>query len=234
MNCAPVTLTGGSSKRSSARLDARDQAAYSALPDMFVANLGSGCTTVDSADLAFPDPGDSLDQLGMATAKPVAPQGSCAAAAPAATGSSSGAAAASGAASQVTSAASSVAGSATGAASAGTFATGSGASSAAVSGAASSQVATSASTAATVASTGSASSSNSSGSASGSTAGSTAGGLTGACTSEGMWNCIGGSSFQQCASGQWSAVQAMAAGTTCTAGQAMNLSIARRSIRFSI
>jgi hypothetical protein len=61
--------------------------------------------------------------------------------------------------------------------------------------------------------------------------------LAGACTPEGMWNCIGGSSFQQCASGSWSASQPVAAGTTCQAGQHMDLGIAsakpKRAIRFS-
>ncbi|MCJ1333794.1 hypothetical protein MMC10_010494 [Thelotrema lepadinum] len=58
--------------------------------------------------------------------------------------------------------------------------------------------------------------------------GTTGGGLTGPCTSEGMWNCIGGSSFQRCASGQWSTVIPMASGTTCTAGQSQDLAIAKR------
>ncbi|PTB78796.1 lytic polysaccharide monooxygenase [Trichoderma longibrachiatum ATCC 18648] len=44
-----------------------------------------------------------------------------------------------------------------------------------------------------------------------------------ACSSEGQWNCIGGSQFQRCASGTWSAVQSLAAGTECQAGQADNL-----------
>jgi hypothetical protein len=60
--------------------------------------------------------------------------------------------------------------------------------------------------------------------------------LSGACPTEGMWNCIGGSSFQQCASGSWSASQQMAAGTTCQAGQSMDLGIVakpKRAIRFS-
>jgi hypothetical protein len=59
---------------------------------------------------------------------------------------------------------------------------------------------------------------------------------TGACTTEGLWNCIGGSSFQRCASGSWSASQQMAAGTTCQAGQSMNLGTAakpKRAIRLS-
>ncbi|CCD44596.1 predicted protein [Botrytis cinerea T4] len=34
------------------------------------------------------------------------------------------------------------------------------------------------------------------------------------CTTEGMFNCISGTSFQQCASGGWSAVQNMAEGTS--------------------
>jgi len=41
------------------------------------------------------------------------------------------------------------------------------------------------------------------------------------CTSEGMWNCIAGSSFQQCASGTWSVVMALAAGMECKEGMSM-------------
>ncbi|OXV07505.1 hypothetical protein Egran_04729 [Elaphomyces granulatus] len=44
----------------------------------------------------------------------------------------------------------------------------------------------------------------------------TSGVLSGSCSPEGQWNCIGGTSFQRCASGTWSAAQPMAAGTTCT------------------
>ncbi|KAK3196069.1 hypothetical protein K4F52_000937 [Lecanicillium sp. MT-2017a] len=39
-----------------------------------------------------------------------------------------------------------------------------------------------------------------------------------ACSEEGAWNCIDGKSFQRCASGMWSPVQAMAAGVSCEAG----------------
>lgn len=56
--------------------------------------------------------------------------------------------------------------------------------------------------------------------------GSTSGGLSGACNQEGAWNCLGGTSFQRCASGVWSEVIQMAAGTTCTAGQSDSLKIA--------
>ncbi|KXJ97419.1 hypothetical protein Micbo1qcDRAFT_156294 [Microdochium bolleyi] len=54
-------------------------------------------------------------------------------------------------------------------------------------------------------------------------AGGAGGSLTGACTNEGAWNCIGGTSFQRCASGAWSATIQMAAGTTCKAGVSATL-----------
>ncbi|KAF5872934.1 uncharacterized protein Bfra_008211 [Botrytis fragariae] len=45
----------------------------------------------------------------------------------------------------------------------------------------------------------------------------------GTCTAAGMFNCISGTSFQQCASGTWSAAQNMAPGTVCLAGYAYDL-----------
>ncbi len=60
----------------------------------------------------------------------------------------------------------------------------------------------------------------------GSGLGSIVGALTGACTVEGTFNCIGGTSFQQCGSGIWSVVTNMAAGTECTAGQSTSMKIA--------
>ncbi|KAL8784863.1 MAG: hypothetical protein Q9195_008880 [Heterodermia aff. obscurata] len=60
MNCAPVTVTAGA-KRSldtdggNSTIAERD-AAFDALPDMFVANIGNGCSTAPSGtDLKFPD-----------------------------------------------------------------------------------------------------------------------------------------------------------------------------------
>lgn len=49
--------------------------------------------------------------------------------------------------------------------------------------------------------------------------------LTGPCSEAGMFNCIGGTSFQQCASGQWSAVQQLAQGTVCNEGMSTDLGI---------
>ncbi|GAM86979.1 hypothetical protein ANO11243_050000 [Dothideomycetidae sp. 11243] len=46
---------------------------------------------------------------------------------------------------------------------------------------------------------------------------------TGACTSEGAWNCVGGANWQRCASGQWSVLMPVPAGTSCSAGMSANL-----------
>ncbi|KAF4472699.1 spore coat SP96 precursor [Fusarium albosuccineum] len=42
-----------------------------------------------------------------------------------------------------------------------------------------------------------------------------------ACDNEGQWNCIGGTKYQRCASGQWTVLQSMAAGTTCSGSESM-------------
>lgn len=57
-----------------------------------------------------------------------------------------------------------------------------------------------------------------------------------ACSNEGAWNCVAGTSFQRCASGTWSVQMAMAAGTKCVAGMADTLTWARRkgrSVRYA-
>ncbi|KAH7155324.1 hypothetical protein B0J13DRAFT_223385 [Dactylonectria estremocensis] len=51
MNCAAVDITGSSAKRASA---------LSSKPDMFVANVGNSCTTLEGFDLSFPSPGDEV------------------------------------------------------------------------------------------------------------------------------------------------------------------------------
>ncbi|KAI1492870.1 hypothetical protein F5X96DRAFT_319908 [Biscogniauxia mediterranea] len=64
-----------------------------------------------------------------------------------------------------------------------------------------------------------------------SSTGSVSGQQTGACSNEGAWNCIDGSSFQRCASGQWSEVISMASGTKCSTGVSDNLQMRRRRDR---
>ncbi|KAL6919430.1 hypothetical protein FSHL1_003411 [Fusarium sambucinum] len=65
MNCAAVTIKGGSKRAS----------AMSNRPAMFVANVGNGCTTEESSDLEFPEPGPDVSNDSQKTA---GPQGSCA------------------------------------------------------------------------------------------------------------------------------------------------------------
>lgn len=49
---------------------------------------------------------------------------------------------------------------------------------------------------------------------------------SGDCSDEGAWNCVGGSQFQRCASGQWTDVMAMADGTSCEPGQGQSFAVA--------
>ncbi|KAL8751865.1 MAG: hypothetical protein Q9199_006137 [Rusavskia elegans] len=76
MNCAPVTLTGGSKKRyvdeasfnetqelASDEIFRRDET----FPDLFKANIGqagNGCGTFETFDPIFPNPGKSVQKLG--------------------------------------------------------------------------------------------------------------------------------------------------------------------------
>ena len=70
MNCAPITVTGGSKKRdvNATNTNSPDNSVFSkrdaTFPQMFVANVGNGCTSVDSADLLFPNPGAVLQKAG--------------------------------------------------------------------------------------------------------------------------------------------------------------------------
>ncbi|PSS16958.1 hypothetical protein M430DRAFT_19925 [Amorphotheca resinae ATCC 22711] len=45
------------------------------------------------------------------------------------------------------------------------------------------------------------------------------------CPTDGEWNCISATTFQQCGSGTWSVVQQVAAGTQCTVGQSSAIKI---------
>ncbi|CAF9915976.1 MAG: hypothetical protein HETSPECPRED_002697 [Heterodermia speciosa] len=82
MNCAPITVTGGSKKRNALAYDSEDnlfaKRDLSTLPKMFTANIQSvsgDCHTVKSSDLAFPDPGAVVQKKGNGTLVP--PTGDC-------------------------------------------------------------------------------------------------------------------------------------------------------------
>ena len=80
MNCAPVTVTGGSKKR---QVDSQEHQGVTKrdtnFPEMFVANVGNGCDTSNpsgaTGDLQFPDPGSSLVKASSGTLVP--PHGTC-------------------------------------------------------------------------------------------------------------------------------------------------------------
>ncbi|WKT39659.1 hypothetical protein QSH57_001478 [Fusarium oxysporum f. sp. vasinfectum] len=220
MNCAAVTIGGGSGKRADA---------MSNRPEMFVANVGNGCTTEESSDLEFPDPGPDVSNDSQKTA---GPKGTCGKAGSAYVPSLSSIGNAPD--SQTHSPG-------------GVFVTVSQPAEATGAPAPSAPAATStlltmtkpapgtggqpvptsvgspepAPTTPTAPGTGAGE--GGSGSGSEETAGT-------ACSDEGAWNCIGGTKYQRCASGRWSVVQSMAAGTTCSGNKssAMAFGFGRR------
>ncbi|KAL8953331.1 MAG: hypothetical protein Q9222_000793 [Ikaeria aurantiellina] len=90
MNCAPITVTGGSKKHKhkhrrhgsatqAAALVRKRADAMASLPNMFVANIGNGCSTAESGTvLAIPQQnlGDVVQHFGSDRLTP--PVGSCA------------------------------------------------------------------------------------------------------------------------------------------------------------
>lgn len=210
MNCGAVEITGSGGSKD----------AYNALPDMTVLNIMGKATVADGSDVQFANPGKSPENnLGSQVYLEVGGAGvgvGVGIGAGSGSGSSAAPTTTAAAAPSETAPAGGVFISipASSAAAAPTTAPAAAPTSAAA-------VPTSAAAApTTVASPPAAAPTGGSGS------GSSAGALTGACTVEGTFNCIGGTSFQQCASGAWSAVQPMAAGTQCSAGQSTNMKIA--------
>lgn len=224
--CAPIMLTGSGG----------DKANYDALPDMFKANIGNGCGTQDSKDVVFPDPGKIVERNNGATTEFATPTGTgcqTAGARPAATAGSSADSGASGGA--ASSAGSSSAG--------GSFFTSavqppppaSTGSAPGFSGSYSITMSVPAPSASTTvvppppppATTTAASRNTGSGSGSGS-----GGALSGACASEGTFNCIDGTRYQQCGSGMWSVAMPVAPGTKCQVGSGPSLNVTPAKLRF--
>jgi hypothetical protein len=241
-NCAPVKLIGNGGSKSN----------FDALPDMFIANVepNAGCKTVEGYDVLYPNPGASVDNFGT-NLSPNGLTGTCSSPAGGASAGSSGTSssgssgsAASSPASAPSSAPPSQASSPAAGNSPGVFATvptdGAGAGAAestpAAVSSATSPAAVPAAASATaappppppVASPAPAAGSSSSGSgAAGGSGGSSVAGAQkagSACSTEGQFVCLG-TSYQQCGSGTWTPVMALAAGTSCTGGSGATLNI---------
>ncbi|KAF6808398.1 hypothetical protein CSOJ01_07537 [Colletotrichum sojae] len=254
MNCGPVTITGS----------AGSQTAYESLPDMFTANIG-GCQTREGTDVQFPNPGNAVDKFGDSKVLEVpagcgggsgggSGGGNTGSPAPSSTAGNGGA--------QPTAAPTSApvvskpsASKPTGGASlpGGVFITvpNNGGAAPSATASATKAPAVTPSAAPTVAPSAAPSSGTGTGTGSGSGSGSGSGNGTetpttgagaqtvgAACTDEGAWNCVGGNSYQRCASGAWSAVQNLASGTSCTAGMGSSINMVvtrngrKRALRF--
>ncbi|KAL6855262.1 hypothetical protein ACO1O0_006401 [Amphichorda felina] len=206
MNCASVTI--GSSVQQTKRAPSDP---FSSRPDMFVANVGNGCTTTETKDVEFPNPGpDVTRNAGDGETAP--PVGSCAAGkklsvlpdplSPSSYSVSSSSSSQSPVSSPSPSSPESSDSKTTPTVSAPTSL----ASPTRRPGGVFITVTTTATTPAP-----------------------TNGAMTKgeACGAEGEWNCVGGSQFQRCASGVWSELMDVHTGTTCTPGRSSNLLIAR-------
>ncbi|KAJ5134534.1 CAZyme family AA11 [Penicillium atrosanguineum] len=210
MNCAPVTVTSGSSKRSVSERTPTVEKRSANFPPMFVANV-NGCTTKEGVDIRFPQPGDVVEYDGEPAN--LAAEGSAACTGTATFGGSgdtaSGSSGSSGSSSSSSGSESSAA-----ASSAPTETSSATAAPATSSAPTETSVPTVPETASTsteaVPATSSTSSSGNSGTQS---------------VPREKWNCIAGTSFQRCANGQWSTAQQMASGTVCTAGVSSDITI---------
>ncbi|KAK1778235.1 hypothetical protein QBC45DRAFT_414824 [Copromyces sp. CBS 386.78] len=233
MNCAPVTLTGNGGDKSN----------WESLPNMLVANIPSinNCRTKEGRDYKFPNPGKSVDVFASDFSDGLIDCG----------GSSSGGGSDGGSGNGGSGSAPAPITTAPAAAPTNAYGGGGGGGGGGIFITApvpdSPAVTPTASAPAPPAQTGGGSSGGGSGSGSGSGSGAGSGSGSGgsgssgagsACSAEGMWNCIDGKSYQQCAAGVWTPVMPLAAGTSCDVGQSTSLNIKaagkkmRRLVRF--
>ncbi|KAI1368880.1 hypothetical protein F5Y08DRAFT_294088 [Xylaria arbuscula] len=230
MSCAVVNIKSGGAKRAIAANEKR-AVAFADRPQVFQANLGGKYCTKEGVDTVFPEPGPDVETSADATTGPAI---ICATGENASEGDTSGGDSGSGSGSSASSSASAAPTSTaaevtpTG----GVFLTTSGVATATTLSTAISSSAAASSTPVSVPTSSSVPVASSTTTvAVPAPSGGVTGAQTGACSDEGAWNCIDGSSFQRCASGQWSAVMAMAAGTSCTVGESATLNMRRHRER---
>ncbi|KAL2826008.1 hypothetical protein BDW59DRAFT_145764 [Aspergillus cavernicola] len=231
MNCAPVTLSGGSSsKRSEVAVIEKRAEEY---PPLFIANI-NGCQTRHNYDVRFPNPGSNLEQLGPVAHLIGVDEDPCAEGAPTwgDAGFSSGG---SDSAPQPTASesasepASTSTEEPTSSISVGVTVAVPNFTPAPTQPSETTQ--SSESTAILPTSTLVESTAPAPTSLSEPGSPSTSGALSGPCTEEGTWHCISGSSFQRCASGTWTPAQALAGGTECTSGQSQDFNVKAISVK---
>ncbi|RYO96754.1 hypothetical protein DL763_003030 [Monosporascus cannonballus] len=216
MNCAPITVTGGGSKRSEANKTLA-VATRGELPELFVANLAdiNSCKTSPSTDPEFPNPGPNVERPGTNSNFAKVEGTNCVPkdATDSGPGSGGNGGPGSGGSPPATSSAAPAASSSSAAAPTSSL----GFVTSVIDAPSSSAPAATVSSAAPSSTSAAADSNPTGGPSSGST-----GALSGPCDSEGMFNCDG-TSYQQCASGAWTAMQPLPAGTVCAQGQSTTL-----------
>lgn len=234
MNCAPITVTGGGGKKRDAAPSGSggDTSSPSgALPDLFVANLASinSCRTTPGTDPVYPQAGPYVEKPGTKNnfAEITVKSGACTASGGGSDAPGSGNGNGNGGGGSDGNPSNGGSGSGGGSVAPGPGAghggSGSGSPNNGGGGGAGSAPPTTTTPAAAPAPT-TLVSSTMTGTAPTAPAPTTGGGgLSGACGEEGVFNCVAGTSFQQCASGQWSALQAMPSGTKCKLGQSSTL-----------
>ncbi|KAL4742125.1 hypothetical protein BDV11DRAFT_181622 [Aspergillus similis] len=232
MNCAPITISGGSStKRSDVAVVEKRAEDY---PPMFIANI-NGCKTAQNMSPRYPNPGSVVVSYNeahlIADASDVCDEGSPtwgtagfssadSSAVPTLEGDSTGASSTPAAPTEATSATTEAATPSVSIGGAVAVPDFTGEPAAAQTTEPAAVIPTPSSTFVSVAVPTTTPTSSPSTSTT-----STAGALSGSCTDEGSWNCIGGSSFQRCASGTWTEVQTLSSGTECTPGQNTNFAV---------
>jgi hypothetical protein len=212
MNCAPLTVTGSGG----------DSSFFKSLPDLFTANIGNDCGTVSDTDLLFPNPGAAVEKMNGATDAFMAPTGnSC----QAGNGGGDPAPAPTTAPSEPAPTSSPEPTPAPTTSKGGIFITVPGDSETSEAPVPTTTVAPPPTDPTPTPEPAPEQPENPSGGFAPGTP----------CTAEGEWNCVGGSSFQRCASGAWSMMQQLAAGMNCESGQSSELKTAamkhRRSLR---
>ncbi|RKU39916.1 hypothetical protein DL546_000357 [Coniochaeta pulveracea] len=224
--CAPVVITGNDGPKAN----------YDALPEVFKANIGNDCGTVPAKDVLYPNPGSVIERLNGDTTAFAAPTG---AGCQNPTGGSDAQPTGAGADAQGAGASSPV--------QEGSVATNTnipgGVFMTAPAGQSTTAVGQAVPTITTFAQDPPAATTMAQSPAFvGTTAAAppaadpgSGGAMSGSCTSEGEFNCIGGTSYQQCASGRWSVTMPLAAGTKCTGGlgSVLNIVPVRRMVRFT-